>query len=274
MFVSLWNSSKVAKRQQIAQQIADLNPLFEKTYQKLKKGRTYFDTVPRGFVEWKHPNDLSGEFHQCLVFIPYDYVPTRKYTVKVFLHGLVSTQNKRGCIDKIIDQEAATYQKRDYISIYPAGFKTSAWWAESQLENLTNILAHLKQQYNIDENRVHLAGMSDGGTGVYYVANAHPTPWASFFPYLANIAGLDTLSKRQTYASNFENRPFLIVNAEKDHVFPPRIVLPYAELLRIAGIVMDFYMIKNAKHDMDWFPKMKSKVIKFVKKHVRQQFSF
>lgn len=269
MFASLWNTSDLAERQQIAQQIADLSPDFASTFRQLQQGRVYTTTVARGFMEWHLPNRLANEPHYCLVFIPYDYVPTQRYTVKIFLHGLVSSPNKKGYIEKIIDQEADTYKNRDYISVYPAGFKTSPWWAESQLENLTNILAQLKQLYNIDENRVHLAGMSDGGTGVYYVANAHPTPWASFFPYLANIAGLNSLSKRQVYTLNYKNRPFLVVNGEKDDVFPPRVVMPYAELLRKTGIDMDFYMLKKAAHDMRWFPAMKNKVIEFVQSHAR-----
>ncbi|EAY26912.1 dienelactone hydrolase family protein [Microscilla marina] len=270
MFAPLWNSSDIAERQQIALQIADLNPDFAKAYQQLKQGQVYTTAVTRGFVEWQLPNNIAREPHYCLVFIPYHYTPTQKYTVKVFLHGLVSTKNKQGCIHKFIDTQAATYEHRNYISVYPAGFKTSPWWAESQLENLANILAQLKQQYNIDENRVHLAGMSDGGTGAYYMANTCPTLWASFFPYLANIAGLNALSQRQIYVSNFKNRPFLIVNGEKDHVFPPKIVIPYAELLRKAGIDMDFYMLENAGHNMDWFPAMKSKVIEFITTHPRQ----
>ncbi|OJJ16166.1 hypothetical protein BKI52_35965 [marine bacterium AO1-C] len=269
MFARLWNASSLAERLQMATQIAALAPDFDTTYQKLKKGRTYLTNVPRGFMEWELENEQVGKPHLCLVFIPYNYTPNKKYLVKVFWHGLVSTKKPRGYIDKIIDREAATYQKRDYISVYPAGWNESMWWAESQLENLHHILVRLKQHYNIDENRVHLAGMSDGGTGAYYVANAQPTPWASFFPYLANIAGLNALSSRQMYASNFTNRPFLIMNGEKDEVFPPRIVLPFIELLRKAKVKMDFQMVKGAAHNMDWFPKMKSKVIRFVNKQVR-----
>lgn len=272
MFAPLWNTYQIAERQQIAEQIARLNPAFDQMYASLKKGRIYSSTVPRGFLEWIHPNMLNNEPHPCLVFIPYSYTSQQKYLVKVFLHGLVSTTNKRGFIDEIIDQKSTTFEKRAYISVYPAGWKNSMWWTESQLENLVNIIGHLKQTYNIDENRVHLAGMSDGGTGVFYMANTHPTPWASFFPYLANIGGLNALSKRQVYASNFENRPFLIVNAEKDHVFPPKIVIPYMELLRRAGIVMNFHMLKDAGHDMFWFPRVKNKVIKFVNKQLRQPF--
>ncbi len=272
MFARFWNASSLAERRQIATQIADLAPDFDATYQKLKKGRTYLSNVARGFIEWELENKYSGLPHTCLVFIPHDYIPTQKYLVKVFWHGLVSTKNPRGYIDKIIDKEAPTYHERNYISVYPAGWNKSMWWTEGQLENLNNILVKLKQHYNIDENRVHLAGMSDGGTGVYDVANAQSTPWASFFPYLANIAGLNALSSRQMYASNLTNRPFLVVNAENDEVFPPKIVRPFITLLRKAKVNLDFQMIKGAAHNMEWFPKVKSKVIEFINQQVRNPY--
>ena len=44
------------------------------------------------------------------------------------------------------------------------------WWSDAQLENLRSILDHLKRTYNVDENRVVVSGVSDGGTGAYYFA--------------------------------------------------------------------------------------------------------
>jgi cephalosporin-C deacetylase-like acetyl esterase len=41
----------------------------------------------------------------------------------------------------------------------------------------------IKRTYNVDENRVVVAGVSDGGTGAYYVAMRDTTPYASFPSY-------------------------------------------------------------------------------------------
>lgn len=70
---------------------------------------------------------------------------------------------------------------------------------------------------------------------------------SKFFPYLASIGSLNILSKRQIYVSDFESRSFLIINAEKDHIFPPKIIIAYMELLRWAEIVMSFRMLKGAR---------------------------
>ena len=51
-----------------------------------------------------------------------------------------------------------------------------------QVVNLRAILDRVKRTYNVDENRVVLSGVSDGGTGAYYVAMRETTPFASFLP--------------------------------------------------------------------------------------------
>ena len=84
MFVRLWNASSLSERLDIASQISDLNPDFAQTYQKLQKGRTYLNTVPRGFVEWQLDNKRVGKPHFCLVFIPYGYTPNKKYTTTTY----------------------------------------------------------------------------------------------------------------------------------------------------------------------------------------------
>ena len=48
--------------------------------------------------------------------------------------------------------------------------------------NLVEILDATKRAYNVDENRVVVSGVSDGGTGAYWVAMRETTPFASFLP--------------------------------------------------------------------------------------------
>jgi len=91
----------------------------------------------------------------------------------------------------------------------------------TQVENLSRILDRLKRHYNVDENRVYLTGISDGGTGVFFVACRDTTPWASFLPLigsmtvLANpLAGVDG----EIYPGNAANKPFFVVNAGRDRL--------------------------------------------------------
>ena len=91
------------------------------------------------------------------------------------------------------------------------------WWDDDQILNLNAILDQLKETYNIDENRVVIAGVSDGATGAYYIAMRDTTPFASFLPLNGAIAVLrssSTGTDGEMFPNNFANKPFFIVNGK------------------------------------------------------------
>ena len=53
----------------------------------------------------------------------------------------------------------------EQIYVMPASWKDAPWWNTSQVENMRAIVDTVKRTYNVDENRVVLAGVSDGATG-------------------------------------------------------------------------------------------------------------
>ena len=89
------------------------------------------------------------------------------------------------------------------------------WWHASQIENLASVVNDLKGTYNVDENRVHLLGVSDGGTGAFYHAFKAPTPWAGFLSFNGHpvvLASPSTGADGQMYVTNLRNKPFFVVN--------------------------------------------------------------
>ena len=70
----------------------------------------------------------------------------------------------------------------------------------------------MKRRYNVDENRVVVSGVSDGGTGAYYVAMRDTTPFASFLPlngYWMVLASRD-IDDGEIFANNLRNKPLFI----------------------------------------------------------------
>ena len=84
------------------------------------------------------------------------------------------------------------------------------------------ILDRVKRTYNVDENRVALSGVSDGGTGAYYVAMRDTTPFASFLPL--NGSSWCWRTRRSTDGESVSeqprNKPFFIVNGGRDPLYP------------------------------------------------------
>ena len=107
-------------------------------------------------------------------------IPRAQYQVRFQLHGGISaprdTNERRGRTG--IGRLAGAEQ----IYVLPAAWNEAPWWSDAQIDNLRGILDIVKRTYNVDENRVVLSGVSDGGTGAYFVGMLDTTPYASFLP--------------------------------------------------------------------------------------------
>jgi len=145
----------------------------------------------------------------------------------------------------------------DKITVVPAAWNDQFWWQQGQAESIADILRTLKQTYNIDDNRVTLSGVSDGGTGAYFFAFKQPTDWAAFLPYIGHPAVLRNPQSGGGYRLFFENlmnKPMYIVNGEKDPLYPVSAVSPFIDILADVGVDHIFRPIKDGGHNTRWLP--------------------
>jgi membrane-associated protease RseP (regulator of RpoE activity) len=159
------------------------------------------------------------------------------------------------------------------ISVYPGGWVRSLWWSATQADNLARILDRLKRTYNIDENRVYLTGISDGGTGVYYMAFKDVTPWASFVPMLGNMVVLGTPSVRaegEMYPGNAVNKPFYVVNTGRDPLYPAHVMAMYVDHLRKLGTPVVYRVYPELAHSTEWWENERPELESFVHDHPRE----
>ena len=68
----------------------------------------------------------------------------------------------------------------DCLFIMPQCPKNSFWAA--RVESLARFIEQLKAEYEIDEDRVYLTGLSMGGYGTWYTAMAYPETFAAIAP--------------------------------------------------------------------------------------------
>ena len=106
-------------------------------------------------------------------------------------------------------------------------------------DNLRAILDSVKRTYNVDENRVVLSGVSDGGTGAYYTAMRDTTPFASFLPlngFIMVLRNETAEADGDLFPNNLLNKPLFIVNGGRDPMYPTSVVDPYIEHLKKGGV--------------------------------------
>lgn len=243
-----------------------------KLYQWLKRGPGYRTDAPRGILEQQRIADDGARF-PYIVVVPETYNAQRPIAVEFMLHGAVN-RPRWGAGGKWWNKgkKYEAYLQRDQITVFPAAWRNAVWWSDAQADNLSSILRRLKSIYNIDDNRVYLSGVSDGGTGAYFFAFKQPSEWAAFLPYIGHMGVLTLKSEQQTGRIDIENlvnSALFIVNGENDPVYPAKSVDPFIHILEKAKINHTFTLIKKGKHDMKWFDAEQSNISVFKEQHLR-----
>ncbi len=241
---------------------------FDRVYDELRQGLQYESDVPTGRIELTRKN-RDGLLHRYLLLIPESYDPARRYPVSVYLHGGVGRPDPGPGGGWWRNTERVTSE--DHIAVMPLSTRESLWWQASQVENLNAILTDLKQTYNVDENRVFVTGVSDGGTGVYFLGFRDTTPWAGFLPFIGYPGVL--LNPRvgadgMMHLANLVNKPLFIVNGETDRLYPVRNMAPFLEDFEKLGV--DFvFTPKPGGHSTSWWPDEVDNIADFMESHPR-----
>jgi pimeloyl-ACP methyl ester carboxylesterase len=160
----------------------------------------------------------------------------------------------------------------EQLYVMPYAWRDAPWWSGRQVDNLRAILDVVKRTYNVDENRVVLSGVSDGGTGVYYTAMRDTTPFASFLPLNGFIRVLENETAEadgDLFPNNLLNKPLFIVNGGRDAIYPTSVVDPYVEHLKSGGVDLVYRPQPTAGHDTSWWPEIKDSFERFVADHPR-----
>ncbi|HEY5824536.1 MAG TPA: hypothetical protein VIT44_09230 [Cyclobacteriaceae bacterium] len=242
---------------------------FNEVFHQLNEGKHYSTKVKRGFFELKQEGERLPP--AALILVPYDYSPQKKYSLRVFLHRAVSNRDPQ-FVYHMIDTLNEAYRKTQSITIYPSAWMWAPWWSDAQYENINRLVDQVKQQYNVNENDIRLGGVSDGGTGSFYLANCNMTVWSCITPFIGFEKLVDVLPVRTIYSNNFRNSSFYVVNTAKDHLFPIQKVIPYHQLLRRINPTAVTTIVDSSGHNLRWLPVLRDSIDQYALKHQRNPF--
>jgi predicted esterase len=276
LFEQFFAAESPADAQAVAERIAAANPDFDAAYARLKKGRTYLDEKRGEYsLRWR---SRSGPFFNNVVDVPADYDPSKTWQLRVQLHGGVARPSPNavapgrpapaapgGRTPNRIDGEKQIY-------LHPSGWAAAQWWDEEQVDNILRAVDTLKRKYNIDESRIYITGISDGGTGVYYMALKEANLWSSYLPLNGSIAVIrhpDNGADGEMHGNNLANAPLYIVNGENDQLYPVYQVEPHIKWFQTLGVPHVFRPQAGAGHNTAWWPTEREPFEKFVRDHPR-----
>ncbi|VIO67892.1 phospholipase [Bradyrhizobium ivorense] len=196
------------------------------------------------------PNDSTGVFHEgnepgsrggFSMYVPEYYTPDRAWPLVMALHG--GSGNGRGFLWSWLRDA----RSRGAILVAPTA--TGQTWAlmggDSDTPNLNRILDQVCARWNIDETRMLLTGMSDGGTFSYVSG----LDGASRFTHLAPVsATFHPLMAEIADAERLRGLPVFITHGRLDWMFPVQTARQTQGLLSAAGAKVIYREIDDLSH--------------------------
>lgn len=266
-FKAFWGAYTTEQFDRAITGILATTPSIDEVFSRLRMGRTYSATVPKGRHVRGHRN-TDGTEHLYVLHVPAEYDPATKYPVRVYLHGGVMRPRRT---DGLWWRDDEPFARPDAVVVFPASWADSMWWKTSQIENLIGTLNDLKHQYNIDENRVFLLGHSDGATGVFYHAFKAPTLWAAFLSFNGHplVLANDDVDG-QMYVPNLRNTSLFVINGAWDGLYPADSVARFVRLFGEAGVGVEFRPQPEAGHDLSWWSQESPSIDRFIETTPRQ----
>ncbi|MCC6350379.1 MAG: phospholipase [Candidatus Eisenbacteria bacterium] len=178
---------------------------------------------------------VAGRAHRYAVWLPPGW--SRRaggWPGIVFLHGSGECGDDGGKPTRVgLGPALQAHPERwPFVVVFPQ--KPTAdeeWWEHEDLVFAT--LADAHRRYGVDERRVALAGISQGGNGAWMIGARHPDRWRCLVP----VCGY---GRAQTIATRVRNVPAWCFQGLKDDVVLPRetqeIVRWMRELKRSGGL--------------------------------------
>ncbi|HEY3888779.1 MAG TPA: hypothetical protein VGL73_09395 [Caulobacteraceae bacterium] len=198
-------------------------------------------TAPREDVGVVHIDDEPGGRGGFSMYVPEDYTPDRQWPLVMALHG------GGGSGRSFLWSWLRDARGQGAILIAPTAVGST--WAlsgpDGDTPNLARILDLARRGWNLDQRRLLLTGMSDGGTFTYVSGLEADSPFthlapvsASFHPMIAQMADADRM----------RDLPIYLVHGALDWMFSVDVARGANEALTAAGADVTYREIADLSH--------------------------
>ncbi len=175
------------------------------------------------------------------IYVPESYDPSTPAPVAFVLHG--GTGRGRNFLWSWV--RAA--RSRGIILVAPTSI--SQTWAiqgpDPDSPRLADILTLVRSTWSVDESRMLLTGMSDGGTFAYTSGLFPGSPFTHLAP---TAAAFHPMLVEMAEAERLKNLPLHIIHGVRDWMFPVAMAEQAAQYLTAAGASVTFQHLDDLSH--------------------------
>jgi poly(3-hydroxybutyrate) depolymerase len=201
----------------------------------------------------------GGERIEYGLFVPSGYRPAVATPLVVALHGLGSGPMYMMEYSNL--PELA--ERYGFIVVTPMGYNPRGWYGSRGADNafnggrpdtgpdnlgelseqdVMNVLAIARRDFNVDPSRIYLIGQSMGGGGTLHLAMKHAGIWA------AAAALAPAIYSDPTAISAAREVPFMVVMGDADELVDVEVTRRWVEQMRELGMTHEYIEVPGGSH--------------------------
>ena len=177
--------------------------------------------------------------YSFVVEVPEEYDPAKKYPLVIYLHGSVDAKT-----EYFVSRDKTRtlyFRPKDDPYIFAAPIRLDIDWNSKKL---VHMIENIKDNLNVDENRIYLSGLSMGGRGTFIVAADKPNLFAAIMPLSPHHGPYSYLS----LAKKVKHLPIWMSHGNKDKISSYELAKQMADTLTYMGANIKFRTEKNVGH--------------------------
>jgi hypothetical protein len=216
---------------------------------------------------------IDGVTRPWVMYVSSGYDPATPTPLLVRIHGGVGAVNLRSDPLSVAAEDDFTpeVERRGWLAIYPMGQAGATWWDDVGMANIRNLVREVKRHYNVDDDRVYMAGFSDGGSGGFAHAMLAPGDYAAILALNGHMGVASRDNDVPLYAPNMMNTPIYATTTHDDDLYPTRKMAPTFDMAHRAGARI-LYKTFPGTHDFRDIASDLPFMFAFMERHPRDPF--
>lgn len=189
---------------------------------------------------------VGGTSYRYQIYVPDDFDPGRRWPVVLSLHGSgeAGTDGVRQTTIGFGDAVRRAGGRFPAVVVFPQAHPPIGEWNRAMLRVAMRALDQTMAEWNGDDARVYLTGISMGGNGAWHAALAHPRRFAALVPVCGWVRvprllrRLRLLPRALIYraaARRLRHLPTWVFHGAEDRVVPVAGSRVMVEAMRAAG---------------------------------------
>jgi poly(3-hydroxybutyrate) depolymerase len=120
--------------------------------------------------------------------------------------------------------------------------------AELSEKDVMNVLAMVRKEFNVDDDRIYLTGHSMGGAGTYFLGSKHAGIWAAIAPVAP--AAFSMMQNRAEYLQPIKDAgvPIMVVHGDQDEAVPVQTSRDWVATMKEMDIEHEYVELPGVTH--------------------------